>query len=114
MENIDRDVETLEPTAKEPAQIREKMVNYLNQLTTMDPTWMKKLMDARQPCNESVAYHPTLVAGYIDNVSHDPAQGYEAGFLGVINGFILSLPGLEKKPIFAQVNDDTKELEYFR
>lgn len=74
----------------------QQAVDYLNELNELDPEWLRSIIEARLPCNESIALHPTLQAGQsVDG------ETYEAGFLGIINGLF----GVEVAPIEMDLTD---------
>lgn len=56
------------------------MVEFLNELITIDPTAVNALVNARVECNAQLAYHPTVQAGVKDDK-------YQVGLLGILNGF---------------------------
>ena len=57
------------------------VIEYLNELTRLDPDALTRLVEARVPCNEAIAEHPTAQVGVVAQ-----RPGYEFGVLGLLNG----------------------------
>jgi len=56
------------------------MAAFLNTLLDADQSFVERLISHRLPCNEAIANHPSVQVG-------NKGAGYEAGILGVLNGF---------------------------
>jgi hypothetical protein len=69
---------TISPTANQ-------LIDFLNELIAIDPDAVNALINARVPCNETMAHHPTVQVGLGENF--DSPHKYLVGFLGVLNGF---------------------------
>lgn len=58
-----------------------KLVDWLNGLVAIDAECVRRLIEARMPCNEAMADHP--------HVQVAPAgDGFEVGLLGILNGMV--------------------------
>ena len=57
----------------------DETIEFLNGLIEIDSEAVGRLITARVPCNEAMADHPTVQVG-------DCRDGFEVGFLGVLNG----------------------------
>lgn len=60
----------------------DQFVAFMNEIYKLDPEWAAAICNFRPPCNESIAQHKTIQAGISEDHKH-----YEAGFLGLMNGF---------------------------
>jgi hypothetical protein len=58
----------------------DPMIDFLNELTSLDPEFVRQLISTRFPCNEAIANHPSVQCGEFDGAM-------KAGILGVLNGF---------------------------
>ena len=57
------------------------VVEFLNSLLVIDKAAVQRLVDARTPCNQALADHPTVQCG-------KRGDGFEVGILGVLNGLL--------------------------
>lgn len=76
----------------------------LNDAYASDPGAMARLVEARVPCNEELADHPTVQVGHRNN-------SYTVGLMGIINGlFGVDVRG---NGIIAASYDDNSNLTGF-
>jgi len=68
-------------TPEEKQVLAKDVVDYLNELMSIDPTLMHALIETRIPCNQALVDHPMVQVGGTDEA---PA----AGLLGILNGFV--------------------------
>lgn len=75
------------PKAELSVTINEAL-KILNEAVKRDPDAIKELINARVPCNEVLADHPTIqVAALNDNHFYGgTVTRYEVGLLGILNG----------------------------
>ena len=92
-------------TASGEPMAAETAVEVLNELFEMDPEAADRLFNARVPCNETLADHPTVVC-------RPTTTGHEVGLLGVING-ILAREDPCGSGVAALVDPETKRLMGF-
>lgn len=65
----------------------EDVVNLLNEAVKLDPQAMYALVEARVPCNEALADHPTIQVSAYDEQTGKPTPGqFRVGILGLLNG----------------------------
>jgi hypothetical protein len=80
----------------------------LNDLLELDAEAIQKLVEARVPCNEQIASHPTVsVRAYCN----DGEIGSGVGMLEVING-AFGVDDEGRGPITAEFNDDGTLLRF--
>ena len=58
----------------------DEVIAILNEALKLDPDWISSLMQFRPLCNKAIAYHPYIQVGINQ-------EKFEAGFLGLLNGF---------------------------
>lgn len=63
------------------AETAADLCRYLNEITTLDPGAMYRLVEARVPCNGAVADHPTAQVCAVGDHT-------VVGFLGLFNGWL--------------------------
>jgi hypothetical protein len=59
----------------------DDVIAFLNDLATLDPDFMAALVRGHFPCNVQLAQHPSVQCAF-------QGDGFTAGFLGVLNGFL--------------------------
>lgn len=65
----------------------EEVVQVLNEAVKLDPKAMYALVEARVPCNEALADHPTIQVSAYDEQTGEPTPGqFKVGILGLLNG----------------------------
>ena len=96
-------------------------VAFLNHLLEVDADWVSRIVAVRLHCNSGLAQHPTVQAGRAPpagsgsdfsryaspdddpDLDDDGSVVYEAGFLGLLNGYL----GIDEQtgfgPIYAEV-----------
>lgn len=72
---------------------------------------MQQLLEARVPCNEAMAHHPTIQVGNSRDTD-DPERPYTVGLLGILNGLFLPLEN-GWGPIMAELDDQENRLIRF-
>jgi len=80
----------------------DEIISFLNSLAQIDPIAMGKLVSARVACNATMADHPTVQVSSCQD-------GFEIGFLGLINGYAGTYDDGKWKgwgPVCAVVEDD--------
>lgn len=100
----------------------EDLIAFLNELASLDPVFIGKLIAVRVPCNDAILHHSSVQAAVAKDFkfakhAHNRPAGVEAmaddqgiaGLLGVLNGFCGTFDEGPKKgwgPITAVVEDD--------
>jgi len=65
----------------------EDVVKLLNEAVKLDPAAMRALVEARVPCNEALADHPTIqVSAYNEQTGKPTPGNFKVGILGLLNG----------------------------
>lgn len=85
--------------------VTERVLEMMTEIAATDPEAVRRLIEARVPCNETLAQHPTVQVGRIS--ADDPR--YEVGLLGILNGLCGTFDRGPKQgwgPIRAIVEDD--------
>lgn len=83
-------------------------IDLLNSALISDRNAVEKLVGQRVKCNKTMAEHPTIQVGTVENQKNK----YEVGLLGILNGLF----GVDEKgygPISA-VFDDDKLIKFVR
>lgn len=83
------------------------IINFFNDLLTLDKDAIKKLIESRVPCNNDLADHPDILV-LVNSDSNGNPINHQIGLLGVLNG----LTGIDKETglgkIGAQYNCEYK------
>lgn len=79
-------------------------VDVLNELLAADPDATVALMNARVPCNEIVAGHPSIQVGSGGEGAEQ--TGFRVGILGIINGIFVRHEGGTMGFIYAECDTD--------
>lgn len=61
----------------------EEVIDRLNGALELDPSAMKRLVEARVPCNQGLADHPTI---QVQSIREDGQTVFRVGVLGLLNG----------------------------
>src|SRR5574343_1660981 len=75
----------------ETIDFAQKFVDYLNGLIKIDRNAITALIEARVPCNDDLANHPTVqchVDAFCIDENNNAVNKSNIGILGIINGFI--------------------------
>jgi len=70
--------------------LANQLIDSLNEIAKHDPVAMGKLIEARVPCNEALADHPTV---QVDAHEGSPT----VGLLGILNGLVGTIDDGPKK-----------------
>ena len=97
----------------------DDLIEFLNSLVKLDPVAIGKLVEARVPCNEELAQHPTVqVSGHGEGeYSSIPEGEYRVGILGILNGYAGTIEEGPRKgwgSIAAVIEDDGHVSKFIR
>lgn len=82
-------------------------IRVLNEIHAEDPTVMPALIAFRVPCNQEIGDHPAVQVGLREGADKaDLENGYEVGFLGILNGIFGTMPSTETGYICAHYDTD--------
>ena len=86
--------------------IREKIIDCLNDALDRDREAITTMVKARTKCNEELAGHPTIVVEDADDGS------ITVGFVGVLNGVLASIGEKKIASRWSDVFEDGGESEF--
>jgi hypothetical protein len=66
-------------------EMRAEAVRVLNEAIALDPEAVRRICNARAPCNEELSVHPTIQVGSGASVGR-PEHDWLVGVLGIVNG----------------------------
>ena len=67
--------------------LAEQIVAFMNELLTLDPVAVSRLVSARVACNKELADHPTVQVGALDLTFEGATDRvHDVGLLGILNG----------------------------